>query len=46
MKKIFFAAAIFTIFSFQFSSLKAQQPDAIYKLLRHEWTINADGTSD
>lgn len=24
----------------------AQQPDAIYKLIRYEWTINADGSSD
>ena len=24
----------------------AQQPDAVYRLLRHEWTLNADGTSD
>ena len=24
----------------------AQQPDAVYKLLRQEWTVNADGTSD
>ena len=46
MKKILFAAAIFSIFSFQFSILKAQQPDAVYKLLRYEWTVNADGSSD
>ena len=24
----------------------AQNPDAIFKLLRYEWTVNADGTSD
>lgn len=24
----------------------AQNPDAVYKLLRQEWTVNADGTSD
>lgn len=24
----------------------AQQPDAIYRLVRHEWTLHADGTSD
>ena len=24
----------------------AQTPDAIYKLVRHQWTVNADGTSD
>jgi len=24
----------------------AQDPDAVYKLLRQEWTVNADGTSD
>ena len=46
MKKILFAAAIISIFNFQFSILKAQQPDAQYKLLRYEWTVNADGTSD
>ena len=46
MKKILFAAAIFSIFNFHFSILKAQQPDAKYKLLRYEWTVNADGTSD
>ena len=46
MKKILLAAAIFSIFSFQFSTLKAQQPDAVFKLLRYEWTLNADGTSD
>lgn len=26
--------------------ISAQQPDAIYKLLRYEWTVNADGSSD
>lgn len=46
MKKILFAAAIFSIFNFHFSILNAQQPDAKYKLLRYEWTLNADGTSD
>lgn len=44
MKKILFIAAI--LFSSPLSSLKAQQPDAVYKLLRYEWTVNADGTSD
>ena len=24
----------------------AQQPDAVFKLLRQEWTVNVDGTSD
>lgn len=42
MKKILFIAAILSTSSMAF----AQQPDAVYKLLRHEWTINADGTSD
>ena len=46
MKKILFAAAIISIFNFQFSTAHAQQPEAIYKLLRYEWTLNADGTSD
>ena len=26
--------------------LAAQEPDAVYKLIRQEWTVNADGTSD
>ena len=30
----------------QFSISRAQQPDAVYKLLRYEWTLNADGSSD
>lgn len=42
MKKTIIIAALFSIFSIA----SAQQPDAIYKLLRYEWTINADGTSD
>ena len=44
MKKIFFIAAVVSIFSFQFSVCHAQ--DAVYKLIRQEWTVNADGTSD
>jgi hypothetical protein len=46
MKKIFFIAAIISIFNFQLSTLKAQQPDAVFKTLKYEWTMNADGTSD
>jgi len=46
MKKILFFAAIISIFNFQFSISRAQQPDAVYKLLRYEWTLNADGSSD
>lgn len=42
MKKIFFIAAIFSFFGIS----QAQQPDAVYKLLRYEWTLNADGSSD
>ncbi len=42
MKKILFIAAILL----PLCGLSAQQPDAVYKLLRYEWTINADGTSD
>ena len=42
MKKIFFIAALVSFFSLA----NAQQPDAIFKLLHYEWTINADGTSD
>ena len=42
MKKILFAAMAILIGT----AATAQQPDAIYKLLRYEWTINADGSSD
>lgn len=42
MKKSLFIAALVSLFSLA----NAQQPDAIYKLLRYEWTVNADGTSD
>ena len=44
MKKTVFIAAIFSVLSFQLSVSQAQ--DAVYKLLRQEWTVNADGTSD
>ncbi len=46
MKKTLLIAALFSIFNFQFSILRAQQPDAVFRLLRHEWTLNSDGTSD
>ena len=46
MKKILFIAALLSTFHFPLSTLKAQQPDAVFKLLRYEWTLNADGTSD
>jgi len=42
MKKILFAAMAILIGT----AVTAQQPDAIYKLLRYEWTLNADGSSD
>jgi hypothetical protein len=42
MKKILFAAMAILIGS----AVTAQQPDAIYKLIRYEWTLNADGSSD
>ena len=42
MKKI----AILTIAVLFGASVFAQEPDAVYKLLRYEWTLNADGTSD
>ena len=42
MKKILFAA-IAILIGF---TATAQQPDANYKLLRYEWTVNADGSSD
>ena len=46
MKKIaiFIAAAILSPFTFHLSTCSAQ--DAVYKLLKQEWTVNADGTSD
>lgn len=43
MKKILFIAAILSVFSL---TAKAQQPDAVFKLIKHEWNVNADGTSD
>ena len=42
MKKILFAAMAILIGT----AVTAQQPDAIYKLIRYEWTFNADGSSD
>lgn len=42
MKKIFLVA----IATLLCTTVFAQQPDAVYKLLRQEWTVNADGTSD
>lgn len=42
MKKILFAAIAILIGN----TVIAQQPDAVYKLLRYEYILNADGTSD
>ena len=42
MKKIFIVV-VATLLS---SPIFAQEPDAVFKLLRQEWTVNADGTSD
>ena len=42
MKKIFLAALTAFLCTVSF----AQTPDAVYKLLRQEWTVNADGSSD
>ena len=42
MKKILVIAAILSVFNIA----RAQQPDAVFKLIKHEWTVNADGTSD
>ena len=42
MKKILIVAIATLLCNAAF----AQQPDAVYKLLRQEWTVNADGTSD
>ena len=44
MKKTLYITAIISIFNFQLSISQAQ--DAVFKLLRHEWTVNADGSSD
>lgn len=41
---IIIAAAILTILPLPHTTCQAQ--DAVYKLLRQEWTVNADGTSD
>ncbi len=43
MKKILFSTIVLLASSLAFAQ---QQPDATYKLMRHEWTVNADGTSD
>jgi len=42
----FHSLIIVALFSLQFSITSAQQPDAVYKTILHEWTLNADGTSD
>ncbi len=44
MKKIFIIAALLSIIGLPTSMCSAQ--DAVYKLLRYEWTLNADGSSD
>ena len=46
MKKILFIAVLLSPFTFHLSPCRAQQPDAVYKLLRYEWTLNTDGSSD
>ena len=46
IKKSLFIAAIISLCGVTGSRLGAQQPDAIFKLLRHQWTLNADGSSD
>ena len=42
MKKIFLAILTTMLCAATF----AQSPDAVYKLMKQEWTVNADGTSD
>ena len=42
MKKILLVA----LATLMCSAAIAQNPDAVYKLLRQEWTVNPDGTSD
>ena len=42
MKKI--AIIILAAFALNLAPCNAQ--DAVYKLIKHEWTVNADGTSD
>ncbi|MBR6292455.1 MAG: DUF3857 domain-containing protein [Bacteroidales bacterium] len=44
MKKIYIIATLLSIVGLQTSICSAQ--DAVYKLLRYEWTLNDDGTSD
>ena len=44
MKKTVLIAAI--LFTMQLPLTMCSAQDAVYKLLRHEWTLNADGTSD
>ena len=44
MKKILIIGLIGLIGSM--AVVQGQQPDAVYKLLRYEWTMNSDGTSD
>lgn len=46
MKKILFIAAILATLCVPGRRAQAQEPDAIYRLVKHEWTVNADGTSD
>lgn len=43
MKKSIIATAIIALLG---QMAIAQTPDAVYRLIRQEWTINADGTSD
>lgn len=43
MKKIFFAISLIAI---SFGMIASEQPDAIYKLLRRQYTLNQDGTMD
>lgn len=42
MKKIFLSILTALLCTVSY----AQNPDAVFKLLRQEWTVNADGTSD
>lgn len=45
MKKILIIAAIVSLTT-AMNGTRAQEPDAVYKLVKHEWKVNSDGSSD
>ena len=46
MKKNLLIATIILLVSGQWLVASGQQADAVYKLVRYEWTLNSDGSSD